>query len=87
MVQQWPADFPQSPAADPPAAIGSILASVIAQSNHLHHPRYMGHQVTSPLPLAALTELTSKLLNNAMAVYEMGPVGTAMEALRHPLDG
>jgi L-2,4-diaminobutyrate decarboxylase len=73
----WPADFPADPApgADPTA----FLTRVLAESHHLHHPRYVGHQVTAPLPLAALCELVAALLNNSMATYEMGPVSTAME--------
>lgn len=75
LLSQWPADFPETPR----ERLGELLERVIAQSNHLHHPRYVGHQVTSPLPIAALCELASTLLNDAMAVYEMGPVGTVME--------
>jgi L-2,4-diaminobutyrate decarboxylase len=56
-----------------------FVRSVLARSNHLHHPRYVGHQVTAPLPEAALLELVSALSNNGSAVYEMGPVEVAME--------
>ena len=49
------------------------------QANHLHHPRYVGHQVTSPLPEAALSEMMAALTNNGAAVYEMGPLEVAME--------
>ncbi len=52
---------------------------LLAESNHLHDPRYMGHQVSAPLPMLALFEAVGALLNNGMAVYEMGPVQTAME--------
>ncbi|MFN8241682.1 MAG: aminotransferase class V-fold PLP-dependent enzyme [Bacteroidales bacterium] len=52
---------------------------VIRMSNHLHHPRYIGHQVTTPLPLTSLVQLCTSLLNNGAAVYEMGPVAMAME--------
>jgi L-2,4-diaminobutyrate decarboxylase len=76
LLPQWPADFP---ARRPRDTLKELLARTLAQSNHLHHPRYMGHQVTAPLPLAAVCELAMTLLNDAMAVYEMGPVGTAME--------
>lgn len=72
MLARWPEP---TGLADPLA----LLDRVIAESNHLHHPRYVGHQVTAPLPLAALAELVSAFLNNSMAVYEMGPVSTAME--------
>lgn len=56
-----------------------FIGRIISNSNHLHHPRYIGHQVTSPLPLAALVQFCTTLLNNGAAVYEMGPVNMAME--------
>jgi L-2,4-diaminobutyrate decarboxylase len=55
------------------------IREVIERSNHLHHPRYIGHQVTSPLPHVALAQLCTTLLNNGAAVYEMGPAAMAME--------
>lgn len=57
----------------------SFYSTLISQSNHIHHPRYMGHQVVPPAPLSALTELLEALLNNGMAIYEMGPAATAIE--------
>lgn len=56
-----------------------IIDEFLTSSNHLHHPGYIGHQCTSPLPLASLTHFTAGLLNNGSAVYEMGPANTAME--------
>jgi len=74
----WPAAFPEDP--DPsPGALADLVARVVDGSTHLHHPRFVGHQVTAPLPAAALAEFAAALLNNSMAVYEMGPVSTAME--------
>jgi L-2,4-diaminobutyrate decarboxylase len=52
---------------------------VIENSHHIHHPHYIGHQVTSPLPFTALIQLCTSLLNNGAAIYEMGPVAMAME--------
>jgi L-2,4-diaminobutyrate decarboxylase len=75
MLEEWPGAFPEMPA----TGFDELMKRVLAASNHLHHPRYIGHQVTAPLPLAALCELAAALLNNSMAVYEMGPVSTAME--------
>lgn len=62
-----------------------IIREFITHSNHLHHPGYIGHQCTSPLPFAALSHLAAGLLNNGSAVYEMGPANMAMERalIRH----
>ena len=51
----------------------------MARSNDLLHPRFVGHQCTTALPLAALGGLAGQFLNNGSAVYEMGPVNVAME--------
>jgi L-2,4-diaminobutyrate decarboxylase len=56
-----------------------LMPQVLSESHHLHHPRYIGHQVSSPLPSAALAELVSAVLNNGTAEYEMGPVSNVME--------
>lgn len=55
------------------------LRRIMASSTALYHPRCMGHQVPPPLPGAALAELVSALLNNGMAVYEMGPAAVPIE--------
>ncbi len=56
-----------------------LLPAVLADSHHIHHPRYIGHQVSAPIGSAALAELVSAVLNNGTAEYEMGPVSNAME--------
>src|SRR5262249_25519636 len=76
-VAAWPSSFPREPADE--RATRDFFARALAEAIHIHHPRFVGHQVTSPAPLGALAELVSALLNNGMAVYEMGPGGTAME--------
>lgn len=60
-------------------ALPALLADVLARSNHLHHPGFVGHQVAVVHPLSALCELAAALLNNGMAVVEMGPAATAIE--------
>jgi L-2,4-diaminobutyrate decarboxylase len=60
-------------------SVNDFLKRVIASSNHLHHPHYIGHQVTSPLPVTVLAQFCTTLLNNGAAIYEMGPVNMAME--------
>lgn len=60
---------------------GSIdfFKELIDRSIHIHHPKYMGHQVSAPAPLTALTAMVTALLNNGMAIYEMGPSASALE--------
>jgi L-2,4-diaminobutyrate decarboxylase len=60
-------------------SFSNFTERILKYTNHLHHPHYMGHQVTAPLPLASLAQLTTSLLNNGAAIYEMGPVAMAME--------
>jgi L-2,4-diaminobutyrate decarboxylase len=58
-----------------------IVSEVIDQSIKLHHPKYIGHQVTTTLPLAnAITHLGAHL-NNGMAVYEMGVAASIIDRL------
>ncbi len=59
----------------------TLFDSIITHSIHVHHLRYMGHQVCPPVPLAALAGLASSLLNNGMAVYEMGMASSAIERI------
>jgi len=59
--------------------INAFIRRIIDYSIHIHHPHYIGHQVTSPLPAAALVQFCTTLLNNGAAIYEMGPVNMAME--------
>ena len=50
-----------------------LFEQLVACSNHLHHPNYIGHQVSAPLPLAALIESTNALFDNGIAIYECAP--------------
>jgi L-2,4-diaminobutyrate decarboxylase len=56
-----------------------LRREVIPDSNHLCHPRSMGHQVSAPLPAAVWTESLVAALNQSAAVWEMSPVGTLLE--------
>lgn len=57
----------------------NILKDTLSEGIHLHHPKYMGHQISPPIPLTALAGLVGDWMNNGMGVYEMGIPGTAME--------
>ena len=77
MLARWSGRFPRKP--DAAASFERIIERVLADSNNLQHPRYVGHQCCTTLPLAALNDLVGSFLNNGTAVYEMGPVNVAME--------
>ena len=59
--------------------IARLRADVIPDSNHLYHPRYAGHQIGGPLPVAVWMESLTAALNQSVAVFEMSPVGTVIE--------
>lgn len=61
--------------------IKDFFPEVLKHTTHVHHPKYIGHQVCAPAPQAALAGLVSSFLNNGMAVYEMGMAPTAMERI------
>jgi len=74
MATAWPAAF------DAPAGtLRDLTARLVAGSVRQHHPRYLGHQVSAPLPVAALAALATAVLNNGMAAYESGPAISGIE--------
>lgn len=60
-------------------AFESLLEKALSRGNQLHNPRYVGHQVPPPIPIAAWFDTVGAMTNQVMAVYEMGPWATAME--------
>ncbi len=76
-LDNWQADYRKGP----DDQVNQFWDVVVQQSMHLHHPHYVGHQVAPPAPVAALAGLVSAFLNNGMAVYEMGPVSSALERI------
>lgn len=75
MLNMWKGKFKSSPS----EIFEDIIEKVLTQSHNLQHPRYIGHQCCTPLPLSALNDLVGNFINNASAVYEMGPVNVVME--------
>src|SRR5580704_6201362 len=59
--------------------VARLRDQVIPDCNHLYHPRYAGHQVSAPLPVAIWTESLTAALNQSLAVWEMSPVATVLE--------
>lgn len=56
-----------------------LFSEITKRTTYIHHPHYIGHQVTPTAPMSALTGMISSLLNNGMAVYEMGMSPSAIE--------
>ena len=59
--------------------VADVVRDVVAQSNWLYHPRYMGHQVSAPLPAAVWADVVVSALNQSVAVQEMSPALTMVE--------
>lgn len=74
MLDFWKEDFQKQ-------GHEGLFEKILANSIHLQHPKYMGHQVSVPAPEALLANLLSSYLNNGMAIYEMGMSSTAIEKI------
>ena len=59
--------------------IGQWMDVYLNNTQHMHHPNYMGHQVSVPHPASALADLIHGVVNNPMAIYEMGPAAATIE--------
>ncbi|MEM7571677.1 MAG: pyridoxal-dependent decarboxylase [Bacteroidota bacterium] len=55
------------------------LDQVLERTVHVHQPKYMGHQISPPVPTLAFADQLSAVLNAGMGVYEMGRAGSALE--------
>lgn len=59
--------------------IQQLLQVYTDNAQHLHHPHYMGHQCAAPNLGAFIADAVNGLVNNPMAIYEMGPAAAVME--------
>ncbi|MBK7806286.1 MAG: pyridoxal-dependent decarboxylase [Saprospiraceae bacterium] len=57
----------------------AFFKEVINNSIQLQHPRYIGHQVSAPAPLAALAGFEGMMLNSGGAIYEMSAASSTLE--------
>jgi L-2,4-diaminobutyrate decarboxylase len=78
-MEQWQAALPRQATLTSGQLLTAIQDEILSASLHIHHPRNLGHQVATPLPMAALCDLVAALTNQAMAVYETGPSATLLE--------
>jgi L-2,4-diaminobutyrate decarboxylase len=56
-----------------------LVHTMLERGHNLHDPRYVGHQVPAPVPLAGLFDAVGSLTNQVMAIYDMGPWSTSAE--------
>jgi len=59
--------------------LSKFLDPYLRHSNHLHHPGFIGHQVAVPHVGASIADMIHGVINNPMAVYEMGPTAAVIE--------
>ncbi len=59
--------------------VARLRDEVLPDCNRFYHPRYAGHQVSAPLPVAIWTESLTAALNQSLAVAEMSPTATVLE--------
>ncbi|MFK8017141.1 MAG: aspartate aminotransferase family protein, partial [Gammaproteobacteria bacterium] len=60
-------------------AFSAFLDEYLRYSVKLHHPAYIAHQVGIPDYPGALAALVNGVVNNPMAIYEMGPAAATLE--------
>src|SRR4051812_31823051 len=60
-------------------SFGAFLADYLARTTRLHHPGALAHQVAVPDVPAALADLVHGVINNPMAIYEMGAAAATIE--------
>jgi len=61
------------------ARFGELVQIMLDRGLNLHDPRYIGHQVPAPVPIAGLFDAIGSVTNQVMAIYEMGPWASAVE--------
>ncbi len=59
--------------------VQNFLTPYLEHSQHMHHPGFIGHQVAVPHEGAAIADMVHGVINNPMAVYEMGPTASVIE--------
>ena len=62
-----------------PTGVSNFLDAYLPNTQHMHHPQYIGHQVAVPHVASSMADFVHGVINNPMAIYEMGPAGSAVE--------
>ena len=56
-----------------------FLDTYLKNTQHLHHPHYIGHQVAVTHVASGIADFIHGTINNPMAIYEMGPAAATIE--------
>ena len=59
--------------------VNDFLKVYLDNSQHMHHPQYIGHQVSSSHLASGVADFIHGVINNPMAIYEMGPSASVIE--------
>ena len=59
--------------------LAQFVKTYLDSTIRLHHPAYLGHQVSVPHYAGALAALIDGFTNNPMSIYEMGPGAASIE--------
>jgi len=62
-----------------PASSNTFIDAYLDNTQHIHHPHYMGHQVAVPHIASGIADFIHGIINNPMAIYEMGPSAAVIE--------
>lgn len=62
-----------------PSNVNKFLKVYLENSQRMHHPHYIGHQVSSSHLASAVADFIHGVINNPMAIYEMGPSASVIE--------
>lgn len=73
------APAPEADAAQRTQRFVELVQTMLQHGINLHDPRYIGHQVPAPVPIAGLFDAVGSVTNQVMAIYEMGPWSTSVE--------
>ncbi len=60
-------------------SVVSFLDTYLQNTQHIHHPNYIGHQVAVPHVASGIADFIHGTINNPMAIYEMGPAAAVIE--------
>jgi len=62
-----------------PQTASDFLDTYLLNTQHLHHPHYIGHQVSVPHVAAGIADFIHGVINSPASIYEMSPSAIAIE--------